>query len=76
MAVLSGFHLSPHVLRQITGSGPVMTDQPSMPTGHSFRWLVSQVVARVGTIETLIAQREIGDDVALDHRFQQRPLEP
>src|SRR5262245_8196189 len=36
----------------------------------------SQVVTRIGAIERLVAEREVGDDVALDHHFQQRPLEP
>ena len=44
------------------------------PRNDSLR--ASQVVPRVGTVERLVAQREVGDDVALDRRFQQRPLEP
>ena len=33
-------------------------------------------MARVRAIERLVAQREVGDDVALDHRLEYRPLEP
>ena len=33
-------------------------------------------MARVGAIERLVAQREVGDDVAFDHGLEQRPLEP
>src|SRR4029453_11116784 len=36
----------------------------------------SQIVARIGAVERLVAEREVGDDVALDHDFEQRPLEP
>ena len=32
--------------------------------------------ARIGAVERLVAERKVGDDVALDRRFQQRPLEP
>ncbi len=35
-----------------------------------------EVVPRIGAVEGFVEQREIGDDVALDHRFEQRPLEP
>ncbi len=35
-----------------------------------------EVVARVGAVERFVAEREVGDDVALDRRLQQRPLEP
>ena len=43
----------------------------------SLRMLVHlEVVARVGAVERLVAEREIGDDVALDRRLEQRPLEP
>src|SRR4051812_37508695 len=31
---------------------------------------------RVGAVEGFVAQREVGDDVALDDCFEQRPLEP
>src|SRR5882757_7844468 len=35
-----------------------------------------EVVARVGAVEGLIAEREVGDDVAFDRGLQYRPLEP
>ena len=31
---------------------------------------------RIGAIEGFVAEREVGDDVALDHRLEERPLEP
>src|SRR5579863_9146138 len=31
---------------------------------------------RIGAIERFIAEREIGDDVAVDRNFKERPLEP
>src|SRR5512132_4685271 len=33
-------------------------------------------MARVGAIERFVAERKVGDDVALDRRLEQRPLEP
>src|SRR5262249_53447815 len=39
-------------------------------------WMPLKIVARIGAVERFVAEREIGDDVALDDRFQQRPLEP
>ena len=35
-----------------------------------------QIVAGIGAVEALVAEREVGDDVALDGDLQQRPLEP
>src|ERR1043165_8649704 len=35
-----------------------------------------EIVSRVRTVKRLVAQREVGHDVALDHRFEHRPLEP
>ena len=35
-----------------------------------------EVVPGVGAVEAFVAEREVGDDVSLDHRFKQRPLEP
>ena len=35
-----------------------------------------KVVTGIGAIERFVAQGKIGDDVALDHRLQQRPLKP
>ena len=35
-----------------------------------------EVVARIGAVERFVAEREVGDDVAFDGGFQQRPLEP
>jgi hypothetical protein len=35
-----------------------------------------EIVARIGTIERFVAKREVGDDVALDCGFQERPLKP
>src|SRR3954464_13761569 len=37
---------------------------------------ISKIVSRVRAVERLIAEREVGDDVAFDRRFEQRPLEP
>src|SRR5579859_7738804 len=34
-----------------------------------------KIVARIGAIERLVAKRKVSDDVALDHGFEQRPLE-
>src|SRR4051794_25236875 len=31
---------------------------------------------RIGAVEGFVAQRKVGDDVALDDCFEQRPLEP
>ena len=31
---------------------------------------------RIGAVEGFVAQWEVGDDVVLDDRFEQRPLEP
>src|SRR5438874_10938315 len=33
-------------------------------------------MARIGTVERLVAERKVRDDVVLDHCFQQRPLKP
>ena len=33
-------------------------------------------MARIGAVERLVAEREVGDDVALDCSLEQRPLEP
>jgi hypothetical protein len=38
--------------------------------------LYLEVVARIGAVEGLIAEREVGDDVAFDRDFKQWPLEP
>src|SRR5690348_15367298 len=46
------------------------------PWKMCLRMAASEIVSRVGTVERFVAQREIGDDVALDRRFEQRPLEP
>ena len=37
-------------------------------------WL--QVVPRIRAVERFVAEREVGDDVAFDRGFEQRPLEP
>src|SRR3954447_12185033 len=31
---------------------------------------------RIGAVEGFVAKRKVGNDVALDDRFEQRPLEP
>jgi hypothetical protein len=36
----------------------------------------SQVMAGIRAVERLVAEREVGDDVALDRSFEQRPLKP
>src|SRR6187200_2601023 len=38
--------------------------------------VVLEVMAGIGAVERFVAQGEVGDDVALDHGFQQRPLKP
>ena len=35
-----------------------------------------EVVPGIGAVERFVAEREVGDDVALDRGFQQRPLKP
>src|SRR6267154_4577341 len=35
-----------------------------------------KIVARIGAIEGFVAQRKVRNDVALDDRFQERPLKP
>src|SRR5262249_56862387 len=35
-----------------------------------------KVVSGIGAIERLVAEREVGDDIAFDDGLQQRPLEP
>ena len=35
-----------------------------------------EIVARIGTVERFVAEREVSDDVALDCGFQERPLKP
>ncbi len=35
-----------------------------------------EIVPGIGAVERFVAEREIGNDVALDGRFQQGPLEP
>src|SRR6185503_3943746 len=37
---------------------------------------VLQVVPGIGAVERLVAEREVGDDVAFDGCFEQRPLKP
>ena len=56
----------PHASQPVADGGP----------GRHDGMRRSQVVPRIGTVERLVAEREVGDDVALDRRFQQRPLEP
>src|SRR5260221_407274 len=36
----------------------------------------SEILARIGAVERLVAEREVRDDVVLDHSLEQRPLEP
>src|SRR5258708_19750892 len=36
----------------------------------------SEIVARIGAVEGFVAEREVGDDIALDYRFQKWPLKP
>src|SRR5215813_3087974 len=48
---------------------PAMTEESSARTS-------SQIMPRIGAVERLVAEREVGDDIAFDHHFQQRPLEP
>src|SRR5215467_6767394 len=39
-------------------------------------WLVLEIVSGIRTVERFVAQRKIGNDVALDGGFKQRPLKP
>src|SRR5438552_9749892 len=41
-----------------------------------FRDHALEIVARIGTVERLVAEWNVRDDVVLDHGFQQRPLKP
>src|SRR5215217_4606328 len=41
-----------------------------------FRDHALEIVARIGAVERLVAERKVRDDVVLDHGFQQRPLKP
>src|SRR6516164_6465747 len=41
-----------------------------------FQDRVSQIMARIRTVERLVAEREVGDNVAFDRGLQQWPLEP
>src|SRR5713101_4067203 len=38
--------------------------------------LFLKIMARIGTVERLVAERKIRDDVVLDGRFKQWPLKP
>ena len=45
--------------------------------GRSHRsGIALEIMPGVRTVEGFVAERKIRDDVALDRRFQQRPLEP
>src|SRR5438105_13905311 len=37
---------------------------------------VLKVVARVGAVEGLVAERKVGDNIVLDYGLQERPLKP
>src|SRR5437870_3249138 len=36
----------------------------------------SEIMPRIGTVERLVAEREVRNDIVLDRGFEQRPLEP
>ncbi len=38
--------------------------------------MILEIVTGIRAVERFVAQREVRDDIALDHSFQQRPLEP
>src|SRR5262249_11357664 len=42
----------------------------------ALRWCDLQVMAGVRAVERFVAEREVGNDVALDRSLEQRPLEP
>src|SRR6185312_6681708 len=52
----------------MAGVGPAMTKIAARPS--------SQIMPRIRAVERLIAEREVGDDVAFDCGLEQRPLEP
>src|SRR4029079_1712879 len=54
--------------------GRSVSDPLTIPSNRILRIL--QVVPRVRTVERLVTERKVGDDISLDRRFQQRPLEP
>ena len=67
--------------RRTRRASPRLRRRPGQqrPASRAAGWLLhvpSQIVPRIGAVERLVAEREVGDDVALDRRFQQRPLEP
>ena len=35
-----------------------------------------EIVARIGAVEGLVAERKVRDDIAFDRRLKQRPLKP
>src|SRR6185295_9577280 len=61
-------HPAPAALRSAAGS-------PALRTA-ACACAVLKVVPRIGAVERLVAERAVGDDVALDRGLQQRPLEP
>src|SRR5438445_2195365 len=62
----------------VAGAGGAMVALPLRRASSRNDLIVaaSQIVARVGAVERLVAEREVGDDVALDRGLQERPLEP
>src|SRR5262245_43642396 len=46
-----------------------MTEEKCVPVS-------SEVMPRIGAVERFVAEREVSDDVAFDHHFEERPLEP
>src|ERR1700722_4492669 len=69
--------------RPTSSSAASAADGAAMVTGRansdlssSVRIRGSQIVPRIGAVERLVAEREVGDDVLFDRGFEQRPLEP
>ena len=60
---------------RILGSGRALRQRRTQALQRAVLRIL-EVAPRIGAIERFVAEREVGDDVALDRRLQQRPLEP
>src|SRR5262245_8867095 len=52
------------------------TAQEALEQNPTHSLISLKVVSGIGTVERLVAEREVGDDIAFDDGLQQRPLEP
>src|SRR5579885_1739826 len=60
-----------------SGDGAVsVSGARNIPWKMCLRIVASEIVARIGAVERFVAERKVGDDVAFDRGFEQRPLEP